>query len=318
LISPLWKDDGHWKFFNDLAKLREAGKHELVAAVLQMPAVLQSCRSHMEDIIKKNCTTTSYPLYHLLDLQSPLFSELFRFRFGPDRDQFLHLYCKNKDLYMIQKMSQRVDFHSQNKCGLVPFRCLNWATIPHMISLDRNLAAVMLQSDPNCIVGQNFELILQEGFEQFISQTDFAQALFEHIRFRYFDLFQSLYDSCDEKPFERGDYVIGRTKLKQPTQLHQAFVRSELYPIERLIVRQSFNIHVKDGDGRVPFQYADDEILSSLMFLLSTEKFINLMKSDVRTFFRLSFHLLKKKTDWNAIQFLFDHVDLFADCLALV
>ena len=54
------------------------------------------------------------------------------------------------------------------------------------------------------------------------------------------------------------------------------------------------------------------------MMFSRTEKFINLIKSDVRTFIRLSFHLLKTKTDWNAIQYLFDHVGLFADCLALV
>ena len=53
--------------------------------------------------------------------------------------------------------------------------------ILHLIDLDRILAGVLLRSDPNCIVGRNCDLILQDGFGQFISQTDFVQALFEQV-----------------------------------------------------------------------------------------------------------------------------------------
>jgi hypothetical protein len=82
LISPLWKDDGNKWFFYQLEELRNTGKRELVAAILQLPAVLQYCRSHMEYIIKKN-DTVNYRLYRMLDLESRFVSELFSFRFGP-------------------------------------------------------------------------------------------------------------------------------------------------------------------------------------------------------------------------------------------
>jgi hypothetical protein len=315
LISPLWKVDGHKRFFDDLADLQEAGKHELVAAILQLPAVLQSCRSYMENIIKGNWAI-SHSLYKMLDFESPFVSELFIFRFGPDRDQFLHWYCRKNCLDLIQMVSTLADFHSQNECGLVPFRYLSWSMIPRLINLDRNLASVMLQSDPDCIVGRNCDLILQEGFEPFISQTDFVQALFEQIPscYCYSDLFQSLYDSCDEELFDRRE----TSNLNQPTQLHEAFVLAKAHCVFRLIVMVGADVQVKDGDGRVPFQYADDETLSYLMIFLPTEAFNNLIQSDVRTFIRLSFRLLKKKHSWSGIQFLFDHVDLFVSCLASV
>jgi hypothetical protein len=267
----------------------------------------------MEDIIKKNCETTQ-SLYKMLDLEPPFFSELFSFRFDPDRDQFLHWYCKRGNLYMVQMVSQWVDFHSKNKRGLVPFRCLKWSKIPELIKFDRNLAVVMLQSDPDCIVGRNCDLILQEGFEQFISQPDFFQALSKQIPSRYSDLFQSLNGSCDEEPFELSDYVNGRTK--QLPELHEHFVFDRVSSIERMIAQAGVDIHVKDGDGRVAFQYADNETLSRLMFSLPTETFTNLIKSDARTFIRLALRLLKNKvTKWDSIQFLFDRLDLFVSCL---
>jgi hypothetical protein len=37
LISSLWKDDVHKEFFKALGKLRDDEKHELVAAILQLP-----------------------------------------------------------------------------------------------------------------------------------------------------------------------------------------------------------------------------------------------------------------------------------------
>jgi hypothetical protein len=64
-----------------LAALQEAGKYELVAAILQLPAVLQSCRSHMEDII--TVVFTVEPLYRMLVLESPLVSDLISFKFLP-------------------------------------------------------------------------------------------------------------------------------------------------------------------------------------------------------------------------------------------
>jgi hypothetical protein len=48
------------------------------------------------------------------------------------------------------------------------------------------------------------------------------------------------------------------------------------------------------------------------------EHFTKLILSDPATYIRLSFRLLKGKTSWDAIQFLFDHVDLFVAWVAAV
>jgi hypothetical protein len=86
---------------------------------------------------------------------------------------------------------------------------------PELIDLDPDLAAVMLQSDPNSVVGRSCDLILQEGFEQFISKTDFVQALREQVLSRYSNLalFQSLCESCNEERFDIHDHYQGTAKI---------------------------------------------------------------------------------------------------------
>jgi hypothetical protein len=70
----------------------------------------------MEKIIKMNNEIYD-PLNKTMDLESPFFADLFSFKFGPDLDQFLHWFCKQNGLEIIQIVSQRVDFHSKNGRG---------------------------------------------------------------------------------------------------------------------------------------------------------------------------------------------------------
>jgi hypothetical protein len=81
---------------------------------------------------------------------------------------------------------------------------------------------------------------------------------------------------------------------------------------------EGVDVHVKDGDGRVPFQYADERTLSYLIFRIPSDTFLDLIQSDAPTSIRLSFRLLTTKIKSSAIELLLDHADLFVSSLALV
>jgi hypothetical protein len=127
----------------------------------------------------------------------------------------------------------------------------------------------MIRSDPDWIVGRNRDLILEKGFDLFMSQTHFAEALLERIPSCDPELFWSLYDSYDNQPFKRRCIFYDPDKLWHPSQLQlqKAFVSRAARQIMHLIVRNDVDLLVEDGYGRFPFNRKLSNSITSDVFV---------------------------------------------------
>ena len=141
--------DPEWDLFRrTLFDLHGRGRGVAAAAVLRLRAVLDFHRAHAAVVLPH---WTAESIAQLQQLEPSFVTALYRFEFGPDRDQLLHWLCKrgaeSRDLIKVVA-SDSGTLRAQNVLGLVPFRCLPWSALTKLRRDDPDLIATLGQSDP--------------------------------------------------------------------------------------------------------------------------------------------------------------------------